>query len=40
VNLLDRGSNLPVARIDALRDAVRQARARIPFHIDVEGRQR
>jgi hypothetical protein len=35
VNLLDRRSNLLVARIDALRDAVRQVRARAPFHIDA-----
>ena len=35
VNLLDRRSNLLVARIDALRDAVRQTRARAPFHIDA-----
>jgi len=35
VNLLDRRSNLLVARIDALRDAVRQVRARPPFHIDA-----
>jgi putative transposase len=28
-------SNLLVARIDALRDAVRQVRARAPFHIDA-----
>ena len=35
VNLLDRRSNLLVARIDALRDAVRQARGRAPFHIDA-----
>ena len=35
VNLLDRRSNLLVARIDALREAVRQARARAPFHIDA-----
>jgi putative transposase len=35
VNLFDRRSNLLVARIDALRDAVRQARARAPFHIDA-----
>ena len=34
VNLFDRRSNLLVARIGALRDAVRQARARAPFHID------
>ena len=31
--LFDRRSNLPVARIDALRDAVRQVRVRAPFHI-------
>ncbi len=35
VNLLDRRSNLLVARIDALRGAVRQVRARAPFHIDA-----
>ena len=35
VNLLDRRSNLLVANIDALRDAVRQVRARAPFHIDA-----
>jgi putative transposase len=35
VNLLDRRSNLLVARIDALRDAVRQVRARAPFHINA-----
>ena len=35
VNLLDRRSNLLVARIDALRDAVREVRARAPFHIDA-----
>jgi putative transposase len=35
VNLLDRGSDLLVARIDALRQAVRQVRARAPFHIDA-----
>jgi putative transposase len=35
VNLLDRRSNLLVARIDTLRDAVRQVRARAPFHIDA-----
>ena len=35
VNLLDRRSNLLVARIDALRDAVHQVRARAPFHIDA-----
>ncbi|HWX30983.1 MAG TPA: hypothetical protein VNZ53_26540 [Steroidobacteraceae bacterium] len=35
VNLLARRSNLLVARSDALRDAVRQVRARAPFHIDA-----
>jgi REP element-mobilizing transposase RayT len=35
VNLLDRRSNLLVARIDALRDAVRQVRARAPFNINA-----
>jgi len=35
VNLLDRRSNLLVANIDALRDAVRRVRARTPFHIDA-----
>jgi putative transposase len=35
VNLFDRRSNLLVARIDALRDAVRQVRTRAPFHIDA-----
>jgi putative transposase len=35
VNLLDHRSNLLVARIDAVRDAVRQVRARAPFHIDA-----
>jgi putative transposase len=35
VNLLDRRSNLLVARIDAVRDAVRQVRARAPFDIDA-----
>jgi putative transposase len=35
VNLLDRGSGLLVTRIEALRDAVRQARRRAPFHIDA-----
>ena len=35
VNLFDRRSNLLVERIDALRDAVRQVRARAPFHIDA-----
>ena len=34
-NLLDRQSDLLVARIDALRLAVRAARARRPFHIDA-----
>jgi putative transposase len=35
VNLLDRRSNLLVTRIDALREAVRHVRARVPFHIDA-----
>jgi len=35
VNLFDRRANLLMARSDALRDAVRQARARRPFHIDA-----
>jgi putative transposase len=35
VNLFDRRSNLLVARIDALRAAVRQVRTRAPFHIDA-----
>jgi putative transposase len=35
VNLLDRRSNLLVANIDALRDAVRRVRTRTPFHIDA-----
>ena len=35
VNLLDRRSDLLVTQIDALRDAVRQARACAPFHIDA-----
>jgi putative transposase len=35
VNLLDRRSDLLVTRIDALRDAVRQVRARAPFQIDA-----
>jgi putative transposase len=35
VNLLDRRSKLLVARIDALRDAVRQVRAHAPFRIDA-----
>jgi putative transposase len=35
VNLLDRRSDLLVARIDALREAVRQVRRRRPFHIDA-----
>ncbi len=36
-NLLDRRSDLLVTQIDALRDAVRQVRARAPFHIDACG---
>jgi putative transposase len=35
VNLLDRRSDLLVARIDALREAVREVRRRSPFHIDA-----
>jgi putative transposase len=35
VNLLDRRSDLLVAQIEALRAAVRQARANAPFHIDA-----
>ena len=35
VNLRDRRSDLLVAEIDALRSAVRTARARHPFHIDA-----
>jgi putative transposase len=34
-NLLDRRSELLVTQIDALREAVRQVRARAPFHIDA-----
>jgi putative transposase len=35
VNLADRGSDLLVRHIDLLRDAVRRARAKAPFHIDA-----
>jgi len=35
VNLLDRRSNLLVAQIDALREAVRETRRSKPFHIDA-----
>jgi len=35
VNLHDRQSDLLVAEIEALRSAVRTARARYPFHIDA-----
>jgi putative transposase len=35
VNLLDRRSDLLVKQIDILRDAVRRARIRAPFHIDA-----
>jgi putative transposase len=35
VNMLDRRSDLLVTQIDALQDAVRQARVRAPFHIDA-----
>ena len=34
-NLLDRRSDLLVTHVDALRDAVRDVRARSPFHIDA-----
>ena len=34
VNLLDRSSDLLVARIEPLREAVRRAQQRKPFHID------
>jgi putative transposase len=35
VNLHDRRSDLLVVQIDALREAVRQARTKAPFHIDA-----
>ena len=35
VNLLDRHSDLLVRHIDTLREAVRERRARAPFHIDA-----
>jgi hypothetical protein len=35
VNLLDRRSDLLVAQIDILRDAVRRVRTRAPFRIDL-----
>lgn len=35
VNLLDRRSNLLVAHVDVLRDAVREVRLRAPFTIDA-----
>ncbi len=35
VNLLNRRSDLLVAQIDALREAVRRTRVRSPFHIDA-----
>lgn len=35
VNLLDRRSRLLIENVDALRDAVRTARNRRPFHIDA-----
>jgi putative transposase len=35
VNLLDRGSDLLVAEIAVLREAVRRVRLRSPFHIDA-----
>lgn len=34
-NLLDRQSNLLVAQVDILRDAVRRTRLRAPFKIDA-----
>jgi putative transposase len=34
-NLQDRRSDLLVTHIDALREAVRTVRARLPFHIDA-----
>ena len=34
VSLHDRRSDLLVRHIDALRDAVREVRRRLPFHID------
>jgi len=35
VNLLDRNSTILVAQIELLRQSVRAARARAPFHIDA-----
>ena len=35
LNLLDRRSDLLVARVDVLREAVRRTRLRSPFHIDA-----
>ncbi|HEY5300899.1 MAG TPA: hypothetical protein VIJ55_09515 [Acetobacteraceae bacterium] len=35
INLLDSGSDLLVACIDDLRNAVRNTRSRAPFHIDA-----
>ena len=35
VNLLDRRSEILVAQIDALREAVRRTRARAPFRVDA-----
>jgi putative transposase len=35
VNLFDRGSRLLIEKIDILRNAVRQAKASQPFHIDA-----
>jgi putative transposase len=35
VNLLDRRSELLLTHIDGLRDAVRNVRRRVPFHIDA-----
>ena len=37
INLLDRGSDLLVQRIEALREALPSVRARAPFHIDARA---
>jgi putative transposase len=34
-NLLDRNSDIFITQIDALRDAVRRTRVKLPFHIDA-----
>ena len=39
MNLLDRRSDLLVAQIDILRDAVRRVRTRAPFRIDLAARR-